>query len=289
MIQRDRIDILVDLAMHTHGNRLLVFARKPAPVQVTYLAYSGTTGLETMDYRLSDPYLDPPGADESVYSEKTVRLPHSFWCYQAPAQAPGVVEPPAGTKGFVTFGSLNQYAKVSEIALSAWARILNEVPGSRLILHAAEGSHRESARGRFAAAGADACRIEFVARVSTAEYFSQYNRIDVALDTFPYPGGTTTCDALWMGVPVVCLPGGTAISRGGLSVLSNVGLAEWAAGGVDEYVKIAVALAGDLKRLAAVRGSMRERMLGSALMNATEFTRGVEAAFLAMWRGWCAG
>jgi predicted O-linked N-acetylglucosamine transferase (SPINDLY family) len=288
MIRQDRIDILIDLAMHTRHNRLLTFARKPAPVQVTYLAYSGTTGLDTIDYRISDPYLDPPGTDEGCYSEKTVRLPHSFWCYQAPVHAPQVSPPPVTTTGFITFGSFNQYAKVSQIALDAWSRILQQIPSSKLMIYAAQGSHRQRAKDAFAAAGIDPNGIDFVGRVSTPQYFFQYNQIDIALDTFPYPGGTTTCDALWMGVPVICLPGNTAISRGGFSVLSNVGLPDLAAKDIDDYVRLAVSLATHPSRLANLRTSMRTRMLASPLMNAPQFARDFEAALRSMWQAWCA-
>ena len=288
LVRQDRIDILIDLAMHTRYNRLLMFARKPAPVQVTYLAYSGTTGLEAMDYRISDPYLDPPGMDESLYSEKTVRLPHSFWCYQAPTHAPALSAPPVLTNGVITFGSFNQYAKVSQTALEIWARVLHSVPESRLMIYAAHGSHRQRAKDVFRGFGIGPERIEFVGRVSTTEYFAQYNRIDIALDTFPYPGGTTTCDALWMGVPVVALPGQTSISRGGLSVLTNIGLPELAAKRVDDYVHLAASLASDHSRLAQLRTSMRDRMLGSPLMNAAQFARDFENALREMWRKWCA-
>jgi predicted O-linked N-acetylglucosamine transferase (SPINDLY family) len=287
MIRNDHIDLLVDLAMHTRHNRLLVFARKPAPIQVTYLAYSGTTGLETMDYRLTDPYLDPPGSDETVYVEKTVRLRHTFWCYQAPPHAPPVVAPPAFAAHRVTFGCFNQFAKVTSKALEAWAEILRKVPDSLLVAYAAEGEHRRHSRSILEEAGVDPQRLQFLKRVSTPAYFAQYNQIDIALDTFPYPGGTTTCDALWMGVPVVCLPGGTAISRGGLSVLSNVGLSEFAAVDLANYIQIAVKLAMDLPRLADLRVSLRDRMQASPLMNARDFARDIESCYRNMWRNWC--
>ena len=287
LVRQDRIDILIDLAMHTRHNRLLMFARKPAPVQATYLAYSGTTGLRAMDYRLTDPYLDPPGSDESLFSEKTLRLPHTFWCYQPPVHAPPVAPIPSLAAGHITFGSLNQFAKVTRYALAAWREILMRVPHSRLILYAAEGAHRRHVKDQFAAAGVDPTRVEFLNRVSTAQYFAQYNRIDVALDTFPYPGGTTTCDALWMGVPVVALPGATPISRGGLSVLANVGLPELAVNSIESYIDTAVALAHSSQRLAELRASMRARMLASPLMNAPQFARDVEAAYQTMWRAAC--
>jgi len=156
------------------------------------------------------------------------------------------------------------------------------------MIYAALGSHRQRAKDAFAAAGIDPARIDFVGRVSTPEYFAQYNRIDIALDPFPYPGGTTTCDALWMGVPVVCLPGNTAISRGGLSVLSNVGLPDLAAKDIDHYVQLAVSLATNPARLTDLRSSMRTRMLASPLMNAPQFARDFETVLRSMWHSWCA-
>ena len=225
-IRQDRIDILVDLTMHMANNRLLVFARKPAPVQVTYLAYCGTTGLGTMDYRLTDPYLDPPGQDERFYCEQSVRLPETYWCYRPPIETPPVNALPALEAGHVSFGCLNNFCKVTPPALAAWSRLLQAVPGSRLLLHAHAGSHRDRVRGFLAEQGISAERLAFVDFLPTAEYFGVYQRIDVALDPFPYGGGTTTCDALWMGVPVVSLAGQTAVGRGGVSILSNLGLPE---------------------------------------------------------------
>src|SRR6185437_12720793 len=216
-INEDRIDILVDLAMHTANNRLLVFARKPAPVQMSYLAYCSTTGLKAIDWRLSDPHLDPPGV-EHFYSEKTLRLPRSYWCYDAPADAPPVAPQPSVRNGFVTFGSLNNFAKISQPAIDAWVSILQRIPDSRLILHAHEGSHRQRLRDLLASQSIDPNRLEFVGFYSMNGYLSQYARIDVALDPFPYGGGHTTFDALWMGVPVVSLAGRTGVGRGGVSI-----------------------------------------------------------------------
>jgi len=296
-VRQDRIDILVDLAMHAEGSRLLAFARKPAPVQVTYLAYAGTTGLETMDYRLTDQYMDPPStssgqapdADESAYSEKSVRL-KSYWCYQPRAEAPEVGQLPALARaGTVTFACLNNYAKVSPKVLGVWCQVLRRVPSSRLVVYSREGTHRQRAIDIVRAEGIDVSRFEFVGPVVTAEYFRRYLGIDVALDPFPYPGGTTTCDALWMGVPVVTLAGRTAVSRGGVSILSNVGLPELIARSPEEYVQIAATLAGDLPRLAGLRAGLRPRLLASPLMDAAGFVRDVEGAFRQMWRAWCAG
>jgi predicted O-linked N-acetylglucosamine transferase (SPINDLY family) len=287
-VRADAIDVLVDLTMHAEGSRLLVFARKPAPVQVTYLAYCSTTGLDTMDYRLTDPYLDPPGTDETCYSERTVRLPHTYWCYQAPAEAPDVSPLPANRTGHVTLGCFNNYSKVSAAVLTTWCEVLKRVPGSQLVVFSREGAHRQRALDLVAGQGVELSRFKFVGPVVTAEYFNRYHEIDIALDPFPYPGGTTTCDALWMGVPVVTLSGRTAVSRGGVSILSNIGLRELIAQDREEYVSIGARLAQDLPRIRGLRPTLRERMLRSPLMDGPRFTRDVEAAFRTMWRQWCA-
>ena len=288
MIRADGIDILVDLSMHTAGGRLLVFARKPAPVQVTWLAYPGTTGLSVMDHRISDPYLDPVGADEGVYSEKTVRLPETFWCYEPLPGTPAVREA-ARAEGPIVFGCLNNFSKVSAGALAAWAEILRQVVDARVIMLCPVGSARERVAGVFAKAGVARERLEFVDRVGMEAYFATYQRVDVVLDTFPHAGGTTTCDALYMGVPVVTLAGETAIGRGGVSILSNVGLGEMIAGTREEYVRKAVALAGDAARLAELRGTLRGRMEKSALMDATRFAGNMERIYRQMWKAWCKG
>jgi predicted O-linked N-acetylglucosamine transferase (SPINDLY family) len=287
LIRQDRIDILVDLTMHTKRNRLLAFARMPAPVQTTYLAYPGTTGLETMDYRITDPYLDPPDADEQFQSEKTVRLPHAFWCYQPHRLVPEVAPLPAATRGFIMFGCLNLFGKMNAPMFDLWAQILNNVPNSRIVLYCFEGSQRDRLLEHFAAKGIESARIELVPRSKPAEYFAKYRQIDIALDTSPFPGGTTSCDALWMGVPVVTLAGNTPLSRGGVSILSNVGLTELIAGSRDQYVEIATALAKDPQRIANYRTTLRDRMSASPLMNAPQHARDIEAAFRRMWRNWC--
>ena len=283
MIRNDRIDILVDLTMHIKGNRLGAFARKAAPIQVTYLAYCGTTGLRTMGYRLTDPYLDPPGSDESCYSEQSVRLPHSYWCYSVPAGAPEVGPPPHLRTGLVTFGCLNNYAKVSPGALKTWCEVLRQVPQSQLVLHSRPGSHRDRAATQLASEGIDPRRLRFVGMMPLRQYFEHYLQIDIALDPFPYPGGTTTCDALWMGVPVVSLAGATAVSRGGLSILSNVGLPQLVAHTPQQYVHIAVELANDTARLVELRATLRERMKSSKLMDAGRFAHDVQEAYRTMY------
>jgi protein O-GlcNAc transferase len=287
MVRHDRIDVLVDLTVHTRSNRLLTFARKPAPVQVTYLAYCSTTGMQAMDYRLSDPYMDPVGMDESVYAEKTVRLPESYWCYENPVEVLGGGDLPARKAGHVTFASLNNFAKVSAAALEAWAEILRQVPGSRLVMYAHSGSHRERVLSKLEALGVDGGRCEFVGHVPFQEYLCRYVSIDMLLDTFPWAGGTTTCDALWMGVPAVTLRGRTAVGRGGASILTNVGLPELVADSVPDYVRIAVELARDWERLADLRKTLRDRMRASPLMNEQLFAQQVEAAYREMWRPWC--
>ena len=289
VIRQDQIDILVDLSMHTEGNRLLTFARKPAPVQVTYLAYCSTTGLETIDYRLTDPYLETPtaGSDGKVYVEAPAVLPQSYWCYSVPAEAPAAGPLPARSQGFVTFGCLNDFAKVTPAVLSLWCRILRNVPDSKLLLHCKLGTHRQRAIEHLRRESIDPGRLQFMGFQPLNRYYEHYNHVDIGLDPFPWCGGTTTCDALWMGVPVVSLAGETGVSRGGLSILSNIGLADLVARDPDQYVQIASQLARDLPRLAALRQTLRDRMRSSALMNPTRFARGVEDLFRAMWTRWC--
>jgi predicted O-linked N-acetylglucosamine transferase (SPINDLY family) len=287
-IREDRIDILVDLAMHTAHNRLLVLARKPAPVQVTYLASLGGSGLDTIDYRLTDRYLNPDEADDRFYLEKSVRLSGTYWCYQ-PSDAAGTVnELPALTAGRITLGCLNNFAKVSQNTLEIWSRLLHRIPDSRMLLHSFPGSHRQRVVGYLNDCGIAADRLEIVGKVPARDYFNNYHRIDIALDPFPYPGGTTTCDTLWMGVPVVTLAGRTAIGRAGVSILSNIGHAELVAENAEHYIQIAVDLAGDLPRLAQMRATLREQMRNSPLMDEKGYARGVEAAYRTMWRNWCA-
>jgi predicted O-linked N-acetylglucosamine transferase (SPINDLY family) len=287
IVRNDRIDILVDLTMHMMDNRLPVFARKPAPVQVTYLAYAGTTGLNAIDYRLTDPWLDPADTPDHTYSEKSISLPHCYWCYEPPLERLENTPPPSQHSGFVTFGCLNNFTKLSSHAIDVWASVMNAVPNSRLILHAWPGKHRQRTQEAFAARGVAAERIEFSGMLPIRDYFDVYNRMDVALDPFPYVGGTTTCDAMWMGVPVITLSGKTAISRGGVSILHNVGFPELITSSPHEYTRLAVELAQDRERLQRLRSTLRERMQASPLMDAARFARDVESAYRRMWHGWC--
>jgi protein O-GlcNAc transferase len=275
-IREDHIDVLVDLNMHMRGSRLLAFARRAAPVQVTYLAYAGTTGLLEMDYRITDQFLDPQGTD-GKYVEKMAKL-KSYWCYSAPENSPAVQALPASRNAGVMFGCLNSYVKVNRCVLEVWKRTLEAVPGSRMILFASEGKHRDRLQEFFGDG-----RLEFVGKNSLLDYLTVYHRIDVALDSFPYVGGTTTCDAMWMGVPVVTLAGKTAIERGGVSILNQVGLPQLVARSEDEYVRIAANLAKDLPKLAELRAGLRQRMMESPLMDGKGFAADVENRFQEMW------
>jgi predicted O-linked N-acetylglucosamine transferase (SPINDLY family) len=280
----DRIDILVDLMLHTSGNRLLVFARKPAPIQVTWLGYPGSTGLDTMDYRLTDPWLDPRGGDDGLYSERSYRLPGCFWCYDPLAVAPAASELPALRAGHVTLGCLNNFSKVNDPLLRLWARILQAVPDSRLLLLCPRGEARSRVM-RVLNVGEE--RVEFADFQPRRRYLESYQRIDLCLDTFPYNGHTTSLDAFWLGVPVVSLCGQTPVSRAGLSHAANLELPGLVAADADEYVRMAAAWAGNPGRLAEIRSTLRERMAGSPLMDGASFARNVENAYQAMWRDWC--
>ena len=288
MIRDDKIDILVDLALHTLSNRLRIFALKPAPVQLTWLGYVGSTGMDTIDYRFSDPYLDPEGTDLSVYSEQTVKLPETYWCYSPGGEAPEIGPAPAIAAGYVTFGSMNNFAKVSDPAAELWMQLLGAVPNSRLLIYAHTGSHRDAVQQRFVQAGILPERLEFIGRQPWTDYMNTYNRIDISLDPFPYNGGITTCDSLFMGVPVITLSGPTAFGRAGTSLLTNVGLTELIARTPEEYVQIAAKLAADLPRLTELRRILRQKMKDSPLMDAKRFARHVEAAYRDMWRKYCA-
>ncbi len=287
-MREDGIDVLVDLKLHTERNRLLVFARKPAPVQVTWLGYPGTSGVKAMDYRLSDPYLDPVAGEDGFYAEKTVRLAESFWCYDPLTEEPGVNGLPALANGYVTLGSLNDFAKVNEQMVEMWGLILSAVEKSRLMLLAPEGSVRGRIVEAFGRVGISSERIVLEGRRPRAAYLQLYHRIDIALDTWPCNGHTTSFDAFWMGAPVVTMAGETAMGRAGVSQVMNLGLAELAASSPEEYVRVAGKLAGDLPRLGELRAGLRERMKGSPLMDGRRFAQNMEAAYRGMWERWCA-
>lgn len=287
----DQIDIAVDLTGHTGNNRLLAFSQRIAPVQVSWLGYPCTTGLGTIDYRLSDNLADPPGMTDGHYSESLVRLPRTFLCYQAPADAlaPGPL-PVLGGAPF-TFGSFNNLPKVNERVIEVWAAILARAPATRLLLKS-RALVDADACGRvhqaFARRGIDPARIELVGWVrNPAGHLGLYNQVDLGLDPFPYNGTTTTCEAMWMGVPVLTLAGARHAARVGASLLAQVGLPGFVAPTVDEYVARAVGHAMNPGPLADLRAGLRARMAASPLCDGRAFARDVENAYRAMWRGWC--
>ncbi|MGA3067510.1 MAG: tetratricopeptide repeat protein, partial [Tepidisphaeraceae bacterium] len=286
-IQQDRIDILVDLNMHMAKGRPTLFARKPAPIQVAWLAYPGSTGLAAMDYRLTDPHLDPPGQFDDCYAEKSIRLPETFWCY-APAKNPPDVNPlPALTSNHITFGCLNNFCKVNDQVLELWSAVMRRVPNSRLILLVPKGSARRRVEELFHRQQITPDRLELIDRTPREKYLLVYHRIDIGLDTFPYNGHTTSLDSLWMGVPVITLEGKTVVGRAGCSQLTNLNLPELIAKTSEEYIQIVANLAGDIPRLSHLRQTLRQRMQNSPLCDAEKFTLGVESAYRQMWLTWC--
>ncbi|MGA3067752.1 MAG: tetratricopeptide repeat protein [Tepidisphaeraceae bacterium] len=284
MIREDKIDILMDLTMHMSDSRRLIYARKPAPIQVAWLAYPGTTGMATIDYRLTDPYLDPPGENDADYSERSIRLPHTFWCYDPRTSKPSVNPLPALANGFITFGCMNNFAKVSEPALRLWSKVLKQIPNSRLILMAPLGRHCEQIPQMLEV---DPQRVEIISFQPRERYLQTYHRIDLGLDTTPYNGHTTSLDSLWMGVPVITLVGKTVVGRAGWSQLSNLDLRELAAFNEADFVRIAVDLAADLPRLADLRAGLRPRMEKSPLMDQPLFVKGLEEIYRKIWRDFC--
>ena len=287
LIRNDDIDILVDLSGHTGRNRMPLFARRAAPIQVTYIGYPNTTGLETMDYRLTDASADPVGLTESLYTEELVRLDGGYLCYRPPVDSPPVGEPPVLTSGRITFGSFNNLAKVNPALIERWALILNSVPGSRLMIKTkplADAGARDVMLQAFAQNGIAADRLVLSGWTDdTATHLARYSDIDIALDTFPYHGTTTSCEALWMGVPVVTCAGEIHASRVGVSLLSRIGLDELVASSMQGYVDTAISLARDIPRLCRLREDLRKRMASSALTDKARIAREVESAYRAMW------
>ncbi len=290
----DKVDILVNLGGHTSGNRLPVCALKPAPVQIEYLGYPETSGVPAMQYRLSDNHADPAGDAERWCTEELVHLPHCFHCYRPHGKAPDVAPAPHAQKGHFTFTSFNVLPKVTDEVIATWAKIMSQVPNSRFYLKCKQlRDERVQALvlAGFAAAGIAPERIEMQAFVpSVAEHLNKYAAVDLALDPFPYNGTTTTCEALWMGVPVLSIRGDNHRSRVGASLLHAVGIAEdFVAADVDDYVRRAVAFAKDPARLAALRPTLRQRMAASPLCDEVGFTRDLEATYRTLWRRWCEG
>jgi protein O-GlcNAc transferase len=289
-IRADEIDILVDLAGHTLGNSLRALSRRAAPIQVSYLGYPNTTGVPAIDYRLTDSWADPGPEADALCTEELVRLGPGFLCYRPPEDAPPVRDLPAGIDAPITFGSFNNLNKLSPEVIACWAALLKLVPKSRLVLKAGGFGHaaaREHIHSQFLAHGVGLERLQLIAQdPSLRSHLERYNEIDIALDTFPYNGTTTTCEAAWMGVPVLTLAGRTHVSRVGVSLLSQLGLPELIAGSVVQYVELAVGLSRDRERLATMRREMRTRMSRSSLTDPVATTKSVEEAYRKMWRTW---
>lgn len=295
LLRKERIDILVDLAGHTEGSRSPMLTARAAPVQATYMGYPNTTGLPNVDYRIVDALTDPPGTGpasaDALCTEKLVRLDRCFLCYTPPTDAPAVRGVPSATSGHVTFASFNAAPKINAELLGLWAEILRRVPGSRMIIKNRPLSSpmlAERIRAVFRAAGIAEDRIELIAWTATsAEHLATYGRVDIALDSLPYQGTTTTCEALYMGVPVVTMAGAAHVTRVGVSLLSAVGEPSLIAASREQYVDVAVALANDAARLRELRAGLRERVLKSPLCDETGLSRAIESAYRTMWRDFC--
>ena len=285
LIAQDQIDILVDLSGHSGGNRIDVLAHKPAPVIATWLGYLGTTGLNTVDFRIVDGYTDPPGLTEAHHSEQLMRLAHSQWCYLPMSNLPAITPLPALRTGYITFAALNSFAKTSAEAVTLWAQLLARVPGSRLLIAGIpQGQPRQWITELMLAQQVAPTRLEFLPRIEPMPYMANFSRIDIALDSYPYNGGTTTCDALYMGVPVLTRAGQHSVARSGVSLLSNVGLPEWVAHSPEAFLEIGQRLASDIPALAQLRAGLRQRFMASPLGDQALFAQDFAAALDEMWQ-----
>lgn len=288
LIHQDRIDILVDLAGHSGVPNLRVFAQRPAPVQATWVGYLNTTGLTRIQYRISDNHCDPPGLTDRYHTEKLLRLPHSQWCYRPFTEVDCEREAPFERNGHVTFGSFNQTVKITPVVRKLWGDILTQGPDSRLVVvGVVDTLARENLYRDLENAGVDRGRITMIPYIPIEEYYRWFGRVDIALDTMPFSGGTTTCDALWMGTPVVTVPGVRSWSRSAASILTTLGLQDWIAESQEDYVRRAVQFARNPSTIAELRRSLRTRMLESPLMDKRRFTRDMEEAYRRMWQSWC--
>jgi predicted O-linked N-acetylglucosamine transferase (SPINDLY family) len=286
-IRADGIDILVDLTGHTEASRIGVMEYRPAPVQVSWIGYANTNGVAAMDWIIADNVVLPP-EDEALYIEKPLRLPGCYLCFTPPRDAVAPTPPPMLRQGHVTFGCFNNLAKINDEVLAAWAAILARLPDARLLLKTTtlgEAATARKLRARFAAAGGDVARLDLEGHSPRAGYFARYATVDFMLDPFPFPGGTTTAEAIHAGVPTLTRRGrGGMISRNGETLLSAVGLADWIAADTDAYIEKAVAFARDAAGLAALRARLSLGPLGDA----ATYARGLEAAWRFIWRDWCA-
>lgn len=291
LIRKDQIDILVDLSGHTGSNQLSVFARQPAPVQVSWLGYPNTTGLKRIQYRFTDAIADPPGRADTLHTEKLIRLPTGFLSFFPSTEAPDIESLPYVKNGYITFGSFNNLAKITPEVISVWSRVMHAVPGSRFLMK--NSALRDTATVQrfidmFNDNSIEPKRIELVpSTVTHTEHLNVYNRMDIALDSFPYNGTTTTCEALWMGVPVIVLAGQQHSGRVGMSILHRLSLDEYVADDKDEYVEKATSLSSNIKKLAWLRGVLRDRMAASPLCNSSGFSLSLENAYREMWKSWC--
>ncbi len=286
-IRADEIDILVDLAGHTGNNRLLTFARKPAPIQVTYLGYPGSSGLSAMDYRLTDGCADPQGS-EANYSEELLRLPHSLWCYRPRQDMPEMTPLPALQNGYLTFGSFNNFNKIDVHCLDLWSQLLKSVPDSRLLMVTVpEGEPRQRLLDQFVARGVAADRLAFQGQLSGAEFQRMIQSVDLTLDPVSVNGATTTCESLWVGVPVLTLAGDRFLERAGLSILSAAGLSEFVAATPQQFIDISIRFANEIERLAQIRMSLRAKVAASPLADEAKFTRSLETLYREVWAKWC--
>jgi predicted O-linked N-acetylglucosamine transferase (SPINDLY family) len=283
LIRDEGIDILVDLTMHMMDSRLRLFTMKPAPVQMTWLAYPGTTGLNAMDYRITDPAIDPPGADEP-YSERSIRLPTSWICWHPLNDGQPRRQIP---RDYVSFGSFNNPFKLNDGVVRLWGRLLQRIANSRVAMLSSSARQQERIRAVLKEMGISESRIGFSPQLGREKYLRLYDEIDIALDTQPYNGITTSCDALWMGVPVVTMKGSRAAGRAGASLLHAAGLPELIAESDEQFVEIAAALAADSQRLQAYHVELREKVRSSALMDGRRFARDVEGAYRQVWKKWC--
>lgn len=289
LVRDDGIDILVDLMGQTRGHRLQVFAKKPAPVQVTWLGYPNSTGLQTIDYWITDKFIaNPDGMTDQFCTETLVALPDFYMCFKPTPDSPEVTPLPALERGYVTFGSFNAFLKVTPKVIELWSRVLTALPNSRLIMMTVPGgTTQQSVYDQFARLGVAPDRVEIAPRVSHHDFLRLHQVVDIALDPFPYNGTTTTLHGFWMGLPVITLAGRTFASRVGLSLLSNIGLPHLIATSPERYVEIAVELATDFQALSRLRMGLRERMASSPLVDASRFTQNLENAYRKMWRDWC--